>query len=186
VRRLAASLLVAASLAAGCGTPVAAAPPPDVDGCAGSHTRPDAAAARELRAAILCLLNAERARHALRPLVEDPALRAAADRHSADMAGRDYFEHRSPEGIEPWMRIAASGYRADLVGENLAWGEEEEGTPAHALELWRRSPGHRANMLEPRYTQIGIGLAFDAPEAGRDLPAAIYTTTFGSAAVADA
>ncbi len=50
-----------------------------------------------------------------------------------------------------------------------------------------RSAGHRANVLEPRYTQIGIGIAFDAPEPGRGrLPSAVYTTTFGSAGVATA
>ena len=179
-----ACLLLATALCAGCAREVAAVAPHDMHGCPGPHAQPDPDAAPTLRAAVLCLLNAERTRHGLGPLVEDPALRLAAERHSADMARRDYFEHRSPEGVEPWMRIGAAGYRAGLVGENLAWGEAARGTPARAMELWMHSEGHRANVLEPRYTQVGIGLAFDAPEPGRDLSAAVYTTTFGSAAVA--
>ena len=52
------------------------------------------------------------------------------------------------------------------------------------MRLWMTSDGHRANVLEPRYTQIGIGLAFGSPQRRPSgLPAVIYTTTFGSAAV---
>jgi uncharacterized protein YkwD len=101
------------------------------------------------------------------------------------MGRRDYFEHRSPEGVEPWMRINNSGYASRVVGENLAWGQEEKGSPAETMRNWMASPGHKANVLEPRYTQIGIGIAFDAPDrATGDLSSAVYTTTFGSAAVA--
>src|SRR3712207_7079431 len=51
--------------------------------------------------------------------------RSAARAHSRDMGRRDFFEHDTPEGVEPWMRITRAGYRADLVGENLAWGDRK-------------------------------------------------------------
>lgn len=165
----------------GTGLPAATA---DRDGCADSGRLPTPATATTARAATLCLINAERARHGLPALMADPGLQGAAEEHSLDMARRDYFEHDTPEGVKPWMRITRQGYHAPLVGENLAWGEADKGTPVEAMRLWMDSDGHRANLLEPRYTQIGVGLAFDSPEprpSGR--AAVIYTTTFGSAAV---
>ena len=177
-------LVAAALLIGACGGGSAPAAAIDAGGCAGGQLRPAPANATAVEAATLCLLNAERRRRGLGPLLPDGALRAAAVAHSLDMARRDYFEHDTPEGVKPWMRIARTGYRSSLVGENLAWGEGAKSTPAHALKLWMASPGHRENLLEPRYTQVGIGLAFDAPDpdpTGRS--AAVYTTTFGSAAV---
>lgn len=176
-------LTLAATLLAGCAGATSPSPAVSGGGCAGEDLRPAASNAAAVRAATLCLLNAERERHGLTRLIEDDSLRAAADAHSLDMARRDYFEHDTPEGVKPWMRIARTGYRATLVGENLAWGEKGMSTPARAMELWMASPGHRDNLLEPRYTQVGIGLAFDAPDPRSSGAAAIYTTTFGSAAV---
>lgn len=164
-------------------SPAAAASAAAARACPGADSLPAVERAPQIHQAILCLINAERARHGLRPLAEDQSLQAAATAHSLDMARRDYFEHETPDGVQPWMRISETGYRAELVGENLAWGEGERGMPGHILGLWLRSPGHRRNMLEPRYTQIGIGLAFDAPApAPSGPPAGVYTTTFGSAA----
>ena len=168
----------------GCGGTAVAVTTADLDGCADSGREPAADTAAEARAATVCLINAERTRQGLPALVADPGLQAAAEAHSLDMAARDYFEHDTPEGVKPWMRITRQGYQAQLVGENLAWGEGQKSTPVEAMRLWMASDGHRANLLEARYTQIGVGLAFDSPEprpSGR--PAAIYTTTFGSAAV---
>jgi uncharacterized protein YkwD len=176
--------LATAVLLAGCASAPAGITETDAGGCAGARLEPDGSRERAIHGAVLCLLNAERERHGLQPLVEDPALERAARAHSHDMGRRDFFEHDTPEGVEPWMRITRAGYRADLVGENLAWGEGDKGTPTRALELWMKSPGHRANLLEPRYSQIGIGLAFESPDPRPSgLPSAIYTTTFGSAAV---
>jgi uncharacterized protein YkwD len=166
----------------GCGGPGdAAAAKPDVDGCAGSWLRPVPANAARVRAATLCLLNAQRARHGSAPLRENAMLQQAAEFHSLDMAKRKYFEHQDPDGEQPDARIVHAGYPPILVGENLAWGELAESRPANIVALWMQSPGHRANMLEPDYREIGIGLAFQAPEP-QDEPrqAAIYTTTFGA------
>ena len=88
---------------------------------------------------------------------------------------------RTTDGVQPDRRIVRQGYPPILVGENLAWGETDKSPPAKSVPLWMTSPGHRANILEPDYREIGIGLAYDAPEA-QPVPkqAAIYTTTFGA------
>jgi uncharacterized protein YkwD len=168
---------------AGCGGGPhdALAAKPDVDGCAGSWLRPTAANAAQVRAATLCLINAQRARHGRQPLSANAMLERAAELHSLDMARRKYFEHQSPDGEQPDARIVHQGYPPILVGENLAWGETAKSTPAVIVSMWMESPGHRANILEPGYREIGIGMAYDAPEA-QPLPkqAAIYTTTFGA------
>ena len=181
MRVLVASLLLLLALT-GCGaSSQAAAPTPDVDGCAGSQLRPSAANDPQVRAATLCLINAQRARHREPPLTENLRLDRAAAGHSQDMAKRKYFEHVDPDGVHPDARIVQQGYPPILVGENLAWAELDKSTPAHIVSLWMQSPGHRANILEPRYRDIGIGMAYTAPEPqSSPKQAAIYTTTFGA------
>src|SRR3954454_20412959 len=181
MRVVVASLLLALALT-GCGSASeAAAPPPDVDGCAGSWLRPSAANGPQARAATLCLINAQRARHGDQPLIENVQLDRAAELHSLDMAKRQYFEHVDPDGVHPEARIVQQGSPPILVGENLAWGETSKSTPAWIVSAWMKSPGHRANILEPGYREIGIGMAYQAPEPQPvPKPAAIYTTTFGA------
>lgn len=179
--RAALALLLAAVALAGCGGPGAAvAAKPDVDGCAGSWLRPVPANEARVRAATLCLLNAERARHAAPPLTENGLLQRAAEMHSLDMAKRKFFEHRNPDGVRPEARIVQAGYPPILVGENLAWGEQQLSTPASIVSLWMHSPGHRDNVLRAGFREIGLGFAYQAPQP-QDHPrqAAIYTTEFG-------
>jgi uncharacterized protein YkwD len=176
-------LLVALALG-GCsqaGAGEAQASAPDVDGCAGSQLRPTPANGAQVHAATLCLLNAQRARAGVVALTENTMLQSAAEAQSLDMATRKFFEHRNPDGVDPAARIVHAGYPPILVGENLAWGELWRSTPAEIVKSWMGSPGHRANILEPRYREIGIGLAYGAPQP-QDAPkqAAIYTTTFGA------
>ena len=182
--RLVPPLLLVALALGGCaptGAPTAAAAAPDVDGCAGSQLRPTPANGARAHAAILCLINAERARRGAVPLTENAQLQKAAEGQSLDMATRKFFEHRNPDGVEPAARIVRAGYPPILIGENLAWGEDWRSTPAEIMKGWMGSPGHRDNMLEGRYREIGIGLAYAAPQP-QDAPrqAAIYTTTFGA------
>jgi uncharacterized protein YkwD len=181
--RVAAALLLLALASAGCGggPRTALAAKADVDGCAGSWLRPTAANLVQVRAATLCLLNAQRARHGLQPLTENLLLQRAAELHSRDMAERNYFEHEDPDGVSPEARIIHQGYPPIRVGENLAWGETNQSSPAAIVELWMKSSGHRANILQGGYREIGIGMAYDAPEP-QPVPkqAAIYTTTFGA------
>lgn len=109
---------------------------------------------------VVDLTNRERARAGLRPLVVDPVLTTAAQAHSADMVARAFYSHTSPEGSRPWDRAAAAGSTRRSIGENIACGQR---SPAEVVEGWMNSPGHRANILKPDFTHIGIGFAGGGP-----------------------
>ncbi|MGW4735275.1 CAP domain-containing protein [Streptomyces shenzhenensis] len=106
------------------------------------------------RADVVELTNRERGRARLAPLAVDPLLTAAAQAHSADMVARDFYSHTSPEGSQPWDRAAAAGSRRRTIGENIACGQR---SAAEVVEGWMNSPGHRANILKPDFTHIGVG-----------------------------
>ncbi|MCD9193496.1 CAP domain-containing protein [Streptomyces albireticuli] len=105
---------------------------------------------------VLALTNAERRAAGLRPLAADARLGTAAQAHSADMAGRGFYSHTTPEGGEPWDRAAAAGAAHRGIGENIACGQR---TPAEVVRGWMDSPGHRANILKPDFTHLGVGYA---------------------------
>ncbi|MHA5047690.1 CAP domain-containing protein [Streptomyces sp. SD15] len=105
---------------------------------------------------VVALTNAERAAGGLPPLAVDPLLTAAAQAHSADMVTRAFYSHTSPDGSQPWDRAAAAGSTRRTIGENIACGQR---SPAEVVRGWMNSPGHRANILKPAFTHIGIGLA---------------------------
>lgn len=107
-------------------------------------------------AEVVALTNAERASAGLPPLADDPFLAAAAQAHSADMVARAFYSHTSPDGSEPWHRAAAAGSTRGTIGENIACGQR---SPAEVVHGWMDSPGHRANILKPAFTHIGIGFA---------------------------
>ena len=130
------ALLLLALASAGCGGPGAAvAAKPDVDGCAGSWLRPTPANEPQVRAATLCLINAQRTRNGRVALGENALLERAAVLHSLDMAKRKFFEHRDPDGVQPDARIVHQGYPPILVGENLAWGELAQSAPASMARI---------------------------------------------------
>ncbi|MGW7082865.1 CAP domain-containing protein [Streptomyces sp. NPDC054871] len=110
----------------------------------------------EWAAAVLRLTNAERTAAGLRPLSPDPLLTVAAQGHSADMIARAFYSHTSPEGGEPWHRASAAGSTHRAIGENIACGQR---TPAEVVDGWMNSPGHRANILKPSFTHLGVGFA---------------------------
>ncbi|MEU9227673.1 CAP domain-containing protein [Streptomyces massasporeus] len=107
-------------------------------------------------AAVIDLTNRERAQHGLLPLSADPLLTTAAQAHSADMVARAFYAHTAPDGSRPWDRAAAAGSTRRSIGENIACGQR---SPADVVEGWMNSPGHRANILKPGFTHIGVGLA---------------------------
>ncbi|MCC3770016.1 CAP domain-containing protein [Streptomyces sp. UNOC14_S4] len=107
-----------------------------------------------IAAEVVALTNAERAAAGLRPLADDRRLAAAAQAHSADMVARDFYAHTSPEGRQPWDRAAAAGCAHRGIGENIACGQR---SAAEVVDGWMNSPGHRANILKPDFTHIGIG-----------------------------
>lgn len=107
-------------------------------------------------AAVIDLTNRERARAGLPPLAADPLLTAAAQAHSADMVARAFYSHTAPGGSQPWDRAAAAGSTRRSIGENIACGQR---SPAEVVEGWMNSPGHRANILKPGFTHLGVGFA---------------------------
>jgi uncharacterized protein YkwD len=133
------------------------------------------------RALTLCLLNEERAEQGLGPLRYDARLELASQRHSDDMVRRAYFEHDTPEAVEPYQRMLATGYPADnaYTSENIAWGEGSESSPVEIMDSWMHSPPHRDAILHPQVAEVGIGVAMAAPKRGSYETAATYTTDFG-------
>ncbi|HEX2315357.1 MAG TPA: CAP domain-containing protein [Thermomonospora sp.] len=109
---------------------------------------------REFTDEVVALTNAERGAFGLRALVPDVRLAAAAQAHSADMVARRFYSHTSPDGREPWDRAAAAGCGHRGIGENIACGQR---SPAEVVQGWMNSPGHRANILKPEFTHIGVG-----------------------------
>ncbi|MGC0335654.1 CAP domain-containing protein [Streptomyces sp. SLBN-8D4] len=109
---------------------------------------------------VVGLTNRERARAGLPPLAVDPLLARAAQAYSNDMAVRAFYSHTSPEGTQPWDRAAAAGSARRSIGENIACGQR---SAAEVVEGWMNSPGHRANILKPDFTHIGIGFAGGGP-----------------------
>jgi uncharacterized protein YkwD/uncharacterized membrane protein required for colicin V production len=111
---------------------------------------PDPAAEQQM----LDLVNAERQRAGVRPLVADDTLRAVARAHSQEMFERGYFAHESPTAGSPYDRMHAAGVFFVLGGENLAYAPNVRA----AHEGLMRSPGHRANILRPEFGRVGIGI----------------------------
>ena len=152
----------------------------DAAQCPGALTIPAAGNIAEIRDATLCLLNRERAREDLPALRRDKALEVASQRHSQDMAERRFFAHDTPDRVPPERRMQRAGYQGRTVGENLAWGEGEKATPEHIVVGWMNSPGHRRNILEPRFREVGVGVVPRPPQPLAGQRAATYTTDFGS------
>lgn len=106
-------------------------------------------------AQVVALVNKERAAAGCGALTEDAQLTDAAQRHSDDMAARNFFEHTNPDGAGPGERVTDAGYRWSAYGENIARGQQ---TPQSVMESWMNSPGHRANILNCSFKNIGIGI----------------------------
>ncbi|WP_020138630.1 CAP domain-containing protein [Streptomyces sp. 351MFTsu5.1] len=109
---------------------------------------------------VVVLTNRERTGAGLPPLAADPCLAQAAQAYSTDMAARAFYSHTSPEGTQPWDRAAAAGSTRRSIGENIACGQR---SAAEVVEGWMNSPGHRANILKPGFTHIGVGFAGGGP-----------------------
>ncbi|RZU15455.1 uncharacterized protein YkwD [Kribbella rubisoli] len=88
------------------------------------------------------------------PLRLDSALVKAAGKHASDMVRRHYMDHTNPDGQDPGDRMKAAGYRGSSWGENIAAGYD---TAQKVVAAWMQSDGHRANILNCKFTTIGIG-----------------------------
>jgi hypothetical protein len=106
----------------------------------------------------------------------NPVLERAAQLKADDMAAKGYFAHNSPEGLTPWHWFKAAGYNFVYAGENLAVRFYDS---VDVVRAWMDSPGHRANILNSHFTEIGIGIAEGTFE-GR--PTVFVVQMFGSPA----
>jgi uncharacterized protein YkwD len=151
--------------------------------CAGPTVAPAAGSLPAISATTLCLLNGERADHGLAPLTTNAKLAAAATAYAQDLVAGSYFSHTGRDGSGVLDRIQRSGYLPPdagwVLGENLAWGTGSLATPGAIMQAWMNSPGHRDNILNADYREIGIGIVIGNPAAPDGL-GATYATEFGA------
>lgn len=108
----------------------------------------------DLEAKMLVLVNEERTKAGLKSLKPDAEIQVVARKHSADMFARGYFSHVNPNGEDPFDRMRKGGIKFLAAGENLALAQTL--TIAHTGLM--NSPGHRANILQPAFGRLGIGI----------------------------
>ena len=156
--------------------------------CAGADLLPVGATIGVAKGATLCLLNAERAARGMAPLAGEPLLERIASTYSQSMVDGRFFAHVSPAGQMLRERLAAYTTGADefQVGENLAWGEGPLATPRAIVDRWMHSDGHRANILNAAFREIGIGIVNGSPTGSLAAWSATYTTHFGTRTTANA
>ena len=121
---------------------------------------------------ILDLTNMERSKVGLPPLTFNSKLAAAAQKHSQSMAMQDFFDHR--QMVE---RVKAEGYQYSRVGENIIAGNP---TPEAAMQGWMKSPGHRANILNPEFRELGVGYYVLENDQGNVNYKHYWTQVFGT------
>jgi uncharacterized protein YkwD len=104
---------------------------------------------------IMLLTNNDRLRYNLPKLQENHLLDIAAQHHAEDMEKGHYFAHSTPSGSPTWTYFMDTGYSYNKAGENLAKDFKD---PLTEEQAWMNSPGHRDNILNPDFTEIGIGI----------------------------
>lgn len=117
------------------------------------YTTTDGSPDPDAEARMLEMVNSERVRRHLQPLVPDVALREVARKHSADMFAHGYFAHDAPGGATPFDRVHSAGIRFREAGENIA----QAMTVETAHDRLMRSKGHRDNILDTDFHKVGIG-----------------------------
>ncbi|MCS7060706.1 MAG: LysM peptidoglycan-binding domain-containing protein [Anaerolineae bacterium] len=141
------------------GNPAAPAKPPTAQPPAPPIVYSDIGGAEAMRARLLELHNAERVAAGVPPLVISAVLQQAAQLHAQDCAVRGYGSHIGSDGSTARVRIARAGYAGRITGENWAFGRSVE----RVFDMWfhQEYPNgpHRLNILSPRYTEVGFGIA---------------------------
>jgi uncharacterized protein YkwD len=105
---------------------------------------------------VVDLVNQERAKAGCKALAIDDKLMLAAQRHSQDQADHQTMSHDGSDGSDVGDRLDRVGYSWRAYGENVAWNQR---TPAAVMDAWMNSSGHRANILNCSFTEIGVGVA---------------------------
>lgn len=104
------------------------------------------------------LLNADRAKNGLAPLKLNSQLTKLGENYAKDMIQRNFFAHTDPDGKSPFDRMAKAGISYKSAGENLAINTNV----TTAETAFMNSSGHRANILNSSYTDVGVGVAYDS------------------------
>lgn len=153
--RLVASMMCFGVLA--CSSP---ASPEDPQAAASLPAAPPAAAPSEVTVAVVELTNVERTRSGLRALEANALLMRAAQLHAEQMAQAGRIDHVLPNAPHPRPedRLTAVAYRWQAFAENVAFGQR---TAAEVVNGWMQSSGHRANIMNATYTEMGAGYARD-------------------------
>ena len=112
--------------------------------------------AKEFEAEVVRLVNIERKKAGLSELKHNWELSRVARYKSEDMRDKGYFSHTSPTYGSPFKMMKSFGISYRTAGENIAKGQT---TPAAVVKGWMNSPGHRANILNSSFTEIGVGYA---------------------------
>ena len=105
-------------------------------------------------AEVIRLVNEIRVQYGLQPLKTNWELSRVARYKSQDMVDKHYFSHTSPTYGSPFQMMKSFGISYRTAGENIAYGQR---TPQEVVNAWMNSSGHRANILNSSYTQIGVG-----------------------------
>ncbi|KIZ15843.1 CAP domain-containing protein [Streptomyces natalensis] len=134
-----------------------------------SPASPSAPPASGTAARILEIVNSERSKAGCSPLTLNAKLNKAAQDHSKDMAGHSNMSHTGSDGSSPGDRITQAGYNWTAYGENVAYGYS---TPESVMRGWMSSPGHKRNILDCSFKEMGVGLA---------QPGDYWTQDFGTA-----
>ncbi|MGL5314844.1 MAG: CAP domain-containing protein [Peptostreptococcaceae bacterium] len=108
---------------------------------------------------VLNLVNAERAKQGLSALTLDSQLSNVATIKSQDMINKNYFDHNSPTYGSPFDMMKQFGISYKSAGENIAMGQK---TPQEVVNAWMNSKGHRDNILNANFTNLGVGVAKDS------------------------
>jgi uncharacterized protein YkwD len=130
---------------------------------------PAAAPASGAVARVVQLVNAERSKVGCSPVTVNAKLTKAAEAHSKDMASHSNMSHTGSDGSNPGDRITRAGYTWSTYGENVAYGYD---TPESVMAGWMASPGHKENILNCAFKEIGVALA---------QPNSYWTQDFGTA-----
>lgn len=128
---------------------------PDSDETVDLHyTVTDVKPRSDIEAQMLVLVNEERTKRGMPPVKADPQLTRVARAHSTDMFARGYFSHYTPEKKDPFDRMKKAGVKFSTAGENLALGRTLKICHVGLMN----SPGHKANILNPAFGRLGIGI----------------------------
>lgn len=125
------------------------------------------------------LHNKERRDRDLKSLCVHPDLQKAARAHSKDMIRRDYFSHNTKgRNEDACERVRRYDYRFRLCGENIAYGSGSYGEPESTMRRWMKSDGHRRNILNGKFLEVGIGTYTGTYNGTENVT--MYTADFGT------